>query len=114
MAFEQQIQQWVSLDNQIKLYNDKITELREKRNQLNEKIMSHVEENGLERATVQITGGKLRFVKNKVANPLSFKYVEKELSNIIKNSEQVNQIVNHLKEKREFKVVSEIKRFSVV
>jgi hypothetical protein len=61
---------------------------------------------------VQISDGKLRFVNTKVSSPLTFKYVEKSLGEVIKNQTQVKQIVEYLKEKRDVKVVPEIKRFS--
>ena len=112
MSFEQNIQQWVSIDNQIRLLNDKIHELREKKIRLGENITNHVEENNLRNATVQISDGKLRFVNTKVSSPLTFKYVEKSLGEVIKNQTQVKQLVEYLKEKREVKVVPEIKRIS--
>ena len=112
MSFEQNIQQWVSIDNQIRLLNDKIHELREKKNKLGENITNHVEQNNLRNATVQISDGKLRFVNTKVSSPLTFKYVEKSLGEVIKNQTQVKQIVEYLKEKRDVKVVPEIKRIS--
>ena len=31
MSFEQNIQQWVAIDNQIKILNDRMKELREKK-----------------------------------------------------------------------------------
>ena len=71
MSFEQNIQQWVSIDNQIRLLNDKIHELREKKHNLCENITSHVENNNLRNATVQISDGKLKFVTTKVAAPLT-------------------------------------------
>lgn len=110
MSFEQNIQQWVSIDNQIKLLNDKIHELREKKQQLCENISEHVENNNLKNATVKISDGKLKFVTTKVASPLTFKYVEKSLGDVIKNQTQVHQIVEYLKDHREIKTVSEIKR----
>jgi len=112
MSFEQNIQQWVSIDNQIKLLNDKIYELREKKSQLGENITNYVEQNNLRNSTVQISDGKLRFVNTKVTSPLTFKYVEKSLGEIIKNHTQVKKIVEYLKEKRDSKVVPEIKRIS--
>jgi len=112
MTFEQNIQQWVSIDNQIKLLNDKIHELREKKHDLGETINSYIEKNELKNATVQISDGKLRFVSTKVASPLTFKYVEKALGDVIKNQTQVKQIVEHLKSNREIKIVPEIKRIS--
>jgi FtsZ-binding cell division protein ZapB len=112
MSFEQNIQQWVSIDNQIRLLNDKIHELREKKHNLCENITSHVENNNLRNATVQISDGKLKFVTTKVAAPLTFKYLEKSLGEVIKNQTQVKQIVEYLKDNRDTKVVPEIKRIS--
>jgi hypothetical protein len=112
MSFEQNIQHWVSIDNQIRLLNDKIHELRERKSKIGENITNHVEQNNLRNATVQISDGKLRFVNTKVSSPLTFKYVEKSLGEVIKNQTQVKQIVEYLKDKREVKVVQEIKRIS--
>ena len=50
-------------------------------------------------------------MNTKVTQPLTFKYLEKSLGEIIKNSEQVNTIVNHIKNNRDSKIVTELKRF---
>jgi len=112
MSFEQNIQQWVSIDNQIKLLTEKIHELREKKHKLGENITNHVEKNNLNNATVQISDGKLRFVTTKVSTPLTFKYVEKTLGEVIRNQTQVKQIIEYLKDHRDVKIVPEIKRIS--
>jgi len=111
MSFEESIQQWVALDNQMKLLNEKIKDIREKKSRLYDKMNPYIEEHNLNNATVQISDGKLKFVNTKTYVPLSFRYIEKSLNEVIRNEHQVNQIVNYLKEKREIKVVSEIKRF---
>ncbi len=112
MSFEQNIQKWVSLDNKIKILNDNLNELREQRAELSKSLYTYAERNNLNNANIQISDGKLKFVTNKVSNPLSFKYVEKTLGEIISSEEQVKKIVNYLKEHREFKTVQELKRFS--
>ncbi len=112
MSFEQNIQKWVSLDNKIKILNDNLNQLREQRAELSKSLYSYAERNNLNNANIQISDGKLKFVTNKVSNPLSFKYVEKTLGEIISSEEQVKKIVNYLKEHREFKTVQELKRFS--
>jgi dihydroorotase len=112
MSFEGQIQQWVQLDNQLKQLNEKTKELREKRNTLEGNITNYVSSNNLSNATVQISDGKLKFVNTKVQEPLTFKYLEKTLSEVIKNESQVKLIMEHIKQKRSFKTVPEIKRFS--
>jgi hypothetical protein len=111
MSFENHIQQWVSIDNQLKIYNEKIKELREKKNALTGNIQHHVKNNELNQSTIQISDGKLKFVETRVAEPLTFKYLEKALGEIIKNESQVKTIMEYIKQKREIKVVNEIKRF---
>jgi predicted transcriptional regulator len=112
MSFENQIQQWVLLDNQLKQLNEKVKELREKRNNLELTITTYASENNLSNATVNITNGKLKFTNSKIPEPLTFKYLEKTLGGVIKNESQVNQIIEHLKQKRAIKIIPEIKRVS--
>jgi seryl-tRNA synthetase len=112
MSFENQIQQWVQLDNQLKQVNEKTKELREKRNALEQNITKYTSSNNLSNTTVQISDGRLKFANTKVPEPLTFKYLEKTLSEVIKNESQVKLIMEHIRQKREVKVVPEIKRFS--
>ena len=111
MSFESKIQQWVSLDNQLKQLSEKVKDLRDKRNDLEENITTYASENNLSNATVKIGDGKLKFANTKVQEPLTFKYLERSLGEVIKNGAQVKLIIEHLKQKRSFKIVQEIKRF---
>ena len=111
MNFEQTIQQWVLLDNQIKIYNEKLKELRNKRDNIEEKLSQHALNNNLTNSVIKITDGKIKFVNTKTTSPLTFKYLEKSLGEIIKNTEQVTSIVNHVRNNREYKIVPELKRF---
>jgi hypothetical protein len=110
MSFETNIQQWVSIDNQLKNFNDKIKELKEKKSILTETINSYIETNSLSNSTIQISDGQLKFIKTKETQPLTFKYLEKCLREIITNEEQVTQIIEYIKNKREVSYTSEIKR----
>jgi len=112
IGFENQIKQWVQLDNQLKEMNDKVKEMREKRNTLEQNIMSYALSNNLSNSVVQIGDGRLKFANTRVPEPLTFRYLEKTLGEIIKNENQVKLIMEHIKQKREIKVVPEIKRFS--
>jgi cell division septum initiation protein DivIVA len=112
MNFEGQIQQWVSIDNQLKQLNEKIKDLREKRNVLEKNITTYASSNNLSNATIQISDGKLKLSNTKVPEPLTFKYLERTLGEIIKNDNQVKLIMEHLKQKRDIRIVPEIKRFS--
>lgn len=107
MSFEEQIQQWVTIDNQMKILTDRMKELREKKNTISEHIL---ETSQLSNASVKIGDGQLKFINVKETQPLTFKYLETCLSEIIKNEEQVKKIVEYIKNKREVKYVPEIKR----
>ncbi len=111
MSFEQQLQQWVQIDNQMKTLGDKMKELRDKKNAISEEINEYVETNELTNKTVKLADGQLKFGKVKETQPLTFKYLETCLNEIIKNEEQVGKIIEYIKNKRESKYVSEIKRF---
>ena len=112
MSFENQIAQWVSIDNQLKIVNEQTKVLRDKRNTLSENITQYAANNNLSNATVQISDGRLKFANTRVPEPLTFKYLERALCEVIKNESQVSLIMTHLKEKRNIKTIQEIKRFS--
>jgi hypothetical protein len=111
MNFENQIKQWVSLDNQIKQINEKAKELRDTRNNLEQNITNYASTNNLSGSIINISDGKLKITNSRVPEPLTFKYLEKTLGEVIKNENQVNLIMEHIKQKRAIKIVPEIKRF---
>lgn len=112
MSIETKLQQWVQLDNQLKKLNEQAKQLREQRNSLETNITNYVKINNIPENTIKINSDKLRVVDTKVTEPLTFKYLEKTLGEIIKNESQVQLIMEHIKLKRTVKIVPEIKRFS--
>lgn len=111
MSFEENIKEWVALDNQLKLYNDKIKEIKEKRAVVSDKIIGIDDfETKLCNKSLQISDGKLKFVYTKSSTALTFKYVEETLKKIIRNERQVEQIIQYLRDNREIKMTPEIKR----
>ena len=112
MSFEQQIQQWVALDNQLKQLNDKAKELRDKKTALSESILEEAETSNKLTATIQLNDSKIKFANTKVAQPLTYKYLETCLNEIISNKEQVEQIIEYVKNNRTSETVQEIKRIS--
>lgn len=110
-AFDKQIQKWIELDNRLKKINNEIKTTREMKNDLEASIMETVNNKKLLNTTVSTTDGRLRFIETKTSNPLSFTFIEKCLHEIIPNSSQVQHILRYMKEKREIKINSEIKRY---
>ena len=112
MNFEEGIKKWVQKDNQIKLYLEKLRELRAERGDLTSSLFQYAEENDLGKIIVEITDGKLRFQETKTSLPLTLKFVKQCLDDCIEDSKHVEQIMNYIKEKRGVRFNSEIKRIT--
>ena len=110
MEFNQKIRNWVSIDNQIATLRNEMRELRDTKNQLKEEIYTYAEQNELDRSIIKISDGQLKFQQTKQSSPLTLKYIKQCLNNCIGNENQVNLILNYIKENREFKTVYDIKR----
>lgn len=111
MSFEESIQKWVSLDNQLRSLQDKTKQLREDKNNIENGIIKYVDTHNLQNSVLKISDGKLKFTMVKQTNPLTLKYVDECLGKCIKNPEQVKLIMNYIKESRNSKIIPDIKRF---
>ena len=109
-TLETKIKRWVELDNKIKLTSDEVRDIRTEKSVINDEILEIVEEKQLSKATVNISDGKLKFVQSKHTAPLTLAYIEKCLSNLITNGNQVEQIMTYIKKNRETKTIMDIKR----
>jgi len=110
-TLEKKIKKWVELDNNIKSANEEIKDARTERSILNDEIIEIIEQKQLNKATINISDGRLRFVTTKQTAPLTLTYIEKCLKDLITNETQVEQIMNYIKKSREVKTVTDIKRF---
>ena len=109
MSFEQQLQQWVAIDDQLKLLNEKTKLLRDNKSKLSQTILYHAQHNNLD--SLKIGSEKIKFSTAKIHQPITLKYLATCLKNIIKNEEQADKIINYIKDKREVTNTFEIKRF---
>ena len=108
---EKTIQNWVELDNELKKLNERSKDIRTRKNDVEDKIMTYVEDNDMNNSVVNINDGKIKFCETKQTSPLTLGFLEKCLSEVIANQSQVKQIVDYIKSKRETKMVPEIKRY---
>ena len=101
--FQKQIQNWVSVDNRMKNLQMQVKELRQVKNTLTDSIFQYAESNNLENAVIKISDGKLKFQNVKSTSPLTFRFIEECLNDVISNEEQVKTIIKYIKSKRETK-----------
>lgn len=110
-SFENNIKNWVNIDNQIKALNEKARELREERNELCDEILNYAGSNNLGNATVEISDGKLKFATTKSTAPLTLRFIQNCLKDVITDEESVGKIMKYIKTKREVRTSSDIKRY---
>jgi hypothetical protein len=111
MAFEDSIRKWAALGSKISDINTSVKELRNERNNLETSIIRHVEDNSLNGATIKLSDSKLKFINNKITPPLTFKFIKSCLDDIIEDTNEVDEIINYIKDRRESKTSLGIKRF---
>jgi CxxC motif-containing protein len=110
LTLKSKIKRWVELDNHIKETSDTVKDIRTEKSIIHDEIIEIVEEKQLEKATVNISDGKLKFVTAKHTAPITLTYIEKCLTELITNGKQVEQIMAYIKKNRETKTTTEIKR----
>ena len=106
----EKIQQWVKLDNNIKLTNKRLQESRKEKNEIGQEINDIVYKNNWQHAEIEISDGKLRFNEVKVTSPLTFGFLRECLSHFIEDEKQLNTIITYIKEQRQIKYNKDIKR----
>ena len=112
-SFENNIKEWVSLDNKLKAKHDELRVLREKKSEITNIIHNYANKNNLSNAIIQISDGRLKFGEIQTSQSLTFKFLEECLNDIISNKEQIESIITYIKNKREIKTTKDIKRFYV-
>jgi len=110
-SFEDNIRSWVQVDNQLKTLQEQVKTLREQKTALTQNIHHYANANNLTDRTVNISDGRLRFSQTQSPQALTFRFLEQALAEIIPNPETVNQILTHIKNKREIRHMPDIKRY---
>tara|TARA_Y100000816_G_scaffold68331_1_gene45600 strand:- start:15424 stop:15762 length:339 start_codon:yes stop_codon:yes gene_type:complete len=110
MTIQENVQKWIDIDNKIKEQNELIKRLRNERNSIEENITTYASNNNLNNLSIKTNEGVLKLFDLKTSSPLSFKYIEKCLSEIIDDDEKVLEIITYLKEKRSVSITKSIKK----
>jgi seryl-tRNA synthetase len=109
-VLQAKLQKWIEYDNEQHELNEKMNALRAKKKELSDEIFKITETNGMKEARIKMNNEKIHITMTNVQQPLTFKYLQNTLSDIIKDESQLGQTMKYIKEKREVKVVQEIKR----
>jgi|TARA_B100000902_G_C26536620_1_gene540495 hypothetical protein len=111
MNLQDNIKEWIKIDNEITSLNSRVKELRDSKKPIQCSIVEYVETENLFDATVKISDGRLKFVQQRQAVQLTLRYVEQCLKEKLADEETVESIMNHIKNSRESRQTTNIKRF---
>ena len=104
------IKNWIVLDDQLKILNEKLKQLRELRTTLTENICKTVDNSNNIKNKIGIKGGELKIGKKNDYKPLTFSYIETCLGNLLSDKKQIDFIIQYLKDNREITCSPDIKR----
>lgn len=107
--FIQNIQKWVTIDSQIKNLNDKMKQMRDYKHKLTEQICKYTKDNNVNQ-TIQISNGELKIYEKKEYSTLTYSYLEDCLEKIIENRDQIDYILQYIKDNREMETNYDIRR----
>jgi len=110
--FINNVKKWSIIESKLKTINEHTKNLRKAKNDLSESICQYMSDNNLADKKIAITEGELRMVDKKEYTPLTFTYIEQCLDNIIDNKEQVESIMDYIREQRETTISKELRRFN--
>ena len=107
--FKKNVKEWISLDNELRLLNEQVKELRDKRNDIHNDIIRYVETNELGNSTIQLSDGLLKFYNHKTYAPLTYNFLQETLHNILPEN-KVCEVIQYIKQKRQTQATTTIKR----
>ena len=110
-TFKQNIKSWLDIDDEIKKHNEIIKELRRKKQYEYENINAFAEDNNMTRSIFAVHNGNLKFTEVKQQQPLTLKYIHECLEDCLISTEDINNVLKHIKDNRSYKVNRELKRY---
>lgn len=110
MSLNDTLSKWVKIDNKIQQLNSELKTLRNDKNMLENILTNYARDNNMENSTIKVNNNKIKFSVTKNSEPITFKYLERNLCNIIKNEDQLHKTIDYLKSNREIKYNYSVKQ----
>ena len=111
MSIENQLNEWVAIDDKLRSLCESVKELRSRRTSLTTSIQNSLVNRNLQENKIPLGDGHIKLVNTRINEPLTFAYLEKSLHGIILNEQQIRVIIEHIKNNRSSKTITELKRF---
>tara|TARA_B100000780_G_scaffold61095_1_gene39312 strand:- start:907 stop:1254 length:348 start_codon:yes stop_codon:yes gene_type:complete len=110
MSLEENIKNWVVLDNLHKKLNAQVKEIRDKKTDLTGNIITNFSEKNIDSPIIKISDGKLSLIETQHANVISFKFLLDCFNEYFTDEKDGTKLLDFIKSRRKFTNVSSIKR----
>jgi rRNA processing protein Krr1/Pno1 len=104
------IREWISIDNEIAILNEKIREKREKKREINEYVFQYLKEKNTPKIRINIPDGHITTATTNTYNPISLKLLLSAFTEYFNDEEKALQLLEFIKNKREIITTNELKR----
>ena len=109
-AFEQDVRSWVAADDELKSNLETSRALREQKLDIQQRLTDYATVNRIEESVIRIADSDLRFTVSRSYPPLTFQYLKQCLADMIKDTDQVETMMNYIKNRRDVRESLELKR----
>jgi len=104
---ETYMDKWIAVENQLNILQEKTKTMREWKKKLSEKITEYMQTSGF--AQKSVPNGEWKLHERTEYSALSFSYVEDCLRELIPEEDQVDFVMDYLRDHRESKNVIDVK-----
>lgn len=108
--FKNTIKNFVGIDDQIRILQNQIKELKKKKTIFSKNIVTYMSQNSLENTNINISDGKLKVIESKRQVPVNKLYAIKVLTEYFQNSEEATKVSSLIFDNREHKLTKTLKR----
>lgn len=104
------IREWVSIDNEIAILNEKLREKREKRKIINDEIIEYLHSTNTPKIRVNLSDGHITSTTTNTYNPISLKLLQTAFIEYFKDETKATELLEFVKNRREIITINELKR----
>jgi hypothetical protein len=110
--FNKNIVKWVTYDNEIKKYSDKLKKLRSEKNTFESEIITFIENNDLKENVFNLPSysSKVQYNTNKSYETMSYKFLEDKFTKYFNDSNKAYELLEFLKSERKCENKISLKR----
>ena len=109
--FIQNVQKWNYIESQLKDVNEKTKKMRTMKSDIANKICFFLEQNKIKNK-IGIGNREIQMYEKKDYKPLSFTYIEGKLREIIQDENQVEFVIQYLKDNREITISKDLRKIN--